>query len=223
VSTAAAALLVAGAIGACGDEDTDAAGIVTDTETDVLTDTVTDTVTDVVTDTAVVTATVTRDDDVADDEGETDVAFPANTGTDTGDLSGDPVLFTDLRIGRHKGFDRVVWEFAGGGSPGWRVGYADDPTEQGSGMAVDLPGDATLEVTITNVGLPGDVDVPRGVDFYDGPRTLAAGSTEWVTEVRPGTLFEGILQGFVGVEEEVPFRVYLLEDPTRLVLEVRGP
>lgn len=196
---------------------------VTDRDTVTLDQTVTDTVTGTATDTDRTTVTVTRDDDVSGDRGDDDGApFPANTRPDTSEASGRPVLFTDLRIGRHDGFDRVVWEFAGGGTPGWRVQYTDDPSEQGSGRPVDLPGSATLEVVITGNGLPGDVPVPTGVEYYDGAAVRAARSTELVTQVRAGGVFEGILQSFVGVSDGVPFRVYSLSNPTRVVLEVRG-
>jgi hypothetical protein len=37
------------------------------------------------------------------------------------------------------------------------------------------------------------------------------------------TTFEGTSVAFVGTTEETPFRVYLLEDPTRVVLDVVHP
>ncbi len=148
-------------------------------------------------------------------------AFPANTDIDTGTATGGPVLFTDLRVGRQAGFDRVVWEFAGDGLPGWRASYSDDPRREGSGDRVDLSGNATLAVTIMGVGLPDSVDVPPGTTEYDGAGQVASADTELVTEVIAGAWFEGYQDGFVGVDSEVPFRVYRLEDPTRIVLEVR--
>jgi hypothetical protein len=169
------------------------------------------------------TETMTANDAVDGDGDAGDEPFPADTTTDTADPRGDQVLFTDFRIGRQDGFDRVVWEFAGTGRPGWTVAYTDSPTRQGSGAPVDLPGEATLEVLISNVGIPGDVEVPEGTTPYDGPPARAAAGTEAVTEVVVGGAFEGTHDAFVGVSEEVPFRVYLLSDPSRVVLEVQGP
>jgi hypothetical protein len=169
------------------------------------------------------TATVTADDPVDGDGGGGDEPFPADTAADTADPRGDQVLFTDFRVGAQDGFDRVVWEFAGTGRPGWTVAYTDSPSRQGSGAPVDLPGEATLEVLIDNVGIPGDVDVPEGTSAYDGPPARAASGTEIVTEVVVGGAFEGTHDGFVGLTEEAPFRVYLLADPTRVVLEVQHP
>jgi hypothetical protein len=167
------------------------------------------------------TATVTSDDPVGTDGGAGDEPFPADTAADTADPRGDQVLFTGFRIGRQDGFDRVVWEFAGTGRPGWTAAYTDSPSRQGSGAPVDLPGEATLEVLISNVGIPGDVEVPEGTTPYDGPPARAAAGTEVVTEVVVGGAFEGTHDAFVGIVDEAPFRVYLLSDPTRVVLEVQ--
>jgi hypothetical protein len=143
--------------------------------------------------------------------------FPANTEPDTGEASADAlVTVTDLRIGRHEGFDRVVFEVDGTGLPGWDVRYVDEPLGQGSGLPVEVEGSAYLQVDITGVGLPDDT----GVEPYDGPNPLAVGATEVVTEAVIDSTFEGITQAFVGTTERVPFRVYLLEDPARVVLEV---
>jgi hypothetical protein len=167
------------------------------------------------------TTTVTADDPVDGDGGAGDEPFPADNSADTADPRGDQVLFTGFRIGRQDGFDRVVWEFAGTGRPGWTVAYTDAPNRQGSGAPVDLPGEATLEVLIGNVGIPGDVEVPEGTTPYDGPPARAAAGTEVVTEVVVGGAFEGTHDAFVGVTDEVPFRVYLLTNPIRVVLEVQ--
>ncbi len=38
-----------------------------------------------------------------------------------------------VRVGRHSGYDRVVWEFPGAGLPTYRVRYVDTPIADGSG------------------------------------------------------------------------------------------
>src|SRR3954468_20607317 len=69
------------------------------------------------------------------DDGSSDApAFPANTEPDSQDASADSfVTVRDIRTGRHDGFDRVVFEVAGTGTPGWDVRYVDQPSSQGSG------------------------------------------------------------------------------------------
>jgi hypothetical protein len=153
-----------------------------------------------------------------DDDGGTDAPpFPADAETDTADPSSDSlVTVTDIRVGRHDGFDRVVFEVDGTGTPGWSVQYVDDPSSQGSGEPVDVEGDAVLQVVLTGVGYPYDT----GVDEYASHDPLSAADTETVTEVVFDGTFEGQTEAFVGTAAEVPFRVYLLEGPTRVVLEV---
>jgi hypothetical protein len=79
-----------------------------------------------------------------------------------------------------------------------------------------VAGDAVLQVTITGVGYPTET----GIEEYDGPRPLPGDGTEVVTEVVWDSTFEGTSVAFVGTTEEAPFRVYLLEAPARVVLEV---
>jgi hypothetical protein len=47
--------------------------------------------------------------------------------------------------------------------------------------------------------------------------------TEVVTELAFDGTFEGTTVAFVGTTEKVPFRVYSLSGPTRVVLEVADP
>lgn len=147
--------------------------------------------------------------------------FPADTREDTEAAVGAGLVFTDLRIGRQDGFDRVVWEFAGDGEPGWLARYEATPARDGSGEPVDLPGDATLLVLIEGVTIAEFLPTPDpGITPYPGNGTAAAADTQHVTEVIAGGWFEGYQDGFVGVDSERPFRVYRLADPPRVVLEV---
>lgn len=144
--------------------------------------------------------------------------FPANTDPDTAEASsGAQVTVRDVRTGRQDGFDRVVFEVGGTGTPGWDVRYVDAPTSQASGAPVDVAGSAALQVAITGVGLPADT----GVAAFDGPNPLPGSGTRTVVEVVVDTTFEGTTTAFVGTTAQTPFRVYALSDPTRVVLEVR--
>ena len=132
------------------------------------------------------------------------------------DLGGNIGGVGVVRVGHHTGFDRVVWQFPGSGRPTYRVHYVDEPTADGSGDAVDVAGDAYLEVMITTVGIPAD-GVPR-------PRKASAASIAGtvVAEALPvyGG-FEGYGQAFVGVRDrERPFKVTVLRNPTRLVVDI---
>jgi hypothetical protein len=144
-------------------------------------------------------------------------AFPANAEPDTGEASPDAsVTVSDIRVGRQDGFDRVVFEVGGTGTPGWDVRYVDAAASQGSGKPIDVAGDAVLQVTLTGAGYPYDTGV---TEFSaDGPVTGAG--TETVTEVAFDATFEGTTNAFVGTDSKAPFRVYLLQNPTRVVLDV---
>jgi hypothetical protein len=143
--------------------------------------------------------------------------FSGDTEADVADPAApEGLTLTAVRTGRHEGFDRVVFEVDGTGTPGWDVRYVDDPCSQGSGDPIDVEGAAALQVTLTGVGLPDDTGVPE----YSGPDPLSIPETETVTEIVFDGTFEGQAVAFVGTTAQTPFRVYLLEDPGRVVVEV---
>ena len=153
-----------------------------------------------------------------EEDGATDAPpFPGDTSVDTGEPSSDAsVTVGDIRIGHHDGFDRVVFEVGGTGTPGWEVQYVDDPRSQGSGDPVEVAGEAVLQVTLTGAGYPYDT----GVEEYAGPDPLSVAGTTVVTEVAFDATYEGTTVAFIGTSAEAPFRVYLLESPARVVVEV---
>lgn len=156
-----------------------------------------------------------------DGDGGTDAPpFTADATPDTADASSDAaVTVSDIRVGRHDGFDRVVFEVGGTGTPGWDVQYVDAASSQGSGDPVDVAGDAVLQVTLTGAGYP----YSTGVEEYSASAPLTGAGTQVVTEVVFDATFEGTTVAFVGTTGQSPFRVYLLENPTRVVLEVADP
>jgi hypothetical protein len=155
--------------------------------------------------------------DTADD-GSTDVpSFPGDAEPDTAEASADArVTVSDIRVGGHDGFDRVVLEIGGEGTPGWDVRHVDQPSSQGKGDPVEVAGDAVLQVTLTGAGYPYDT----GVEEYSAAAPLSAPDADTVTEVVFDATYEGTTVAFVGTTARAPFRVYLLEAPTRVVLEV---
>jgi hypothetical protein len=155
------------------------------------------------------------------DDGATDAPpFPANTEPDTGQASADAsVTVSDIRIGRHDGYDRVVFEVGGRGTPGWDVRYVDTATSQGSGEPVDVAGNAVLQVALTGAGYPYDT----GVEEFSSSGPVTGPDTEVVTEAVFDATFEGTALTFVGTTDRTPFRVYLLQGPTRVVVEVADP
>jgi hypothetical protein len=153
------------------------------------------------------------------DDGRSDAPpFPATTDPETSDASPDAqVTVRDIRTGRHDGFDRVVLEVGGTGTPGWDVRYVDQATSQGSGDPVQVAGSAVLQVSVTGAGIPDATGVPE----FAGPDPLRGEGTKTVTEVVFDATFEGTTVAFVGTSARVPFRVYALQNPSRVVVEVR--
>lgn len=130
-------------------------------------------------------------------------------------------LLTDVRIGTHSGYERIVFEFEGTTVPGYRVGWADGPiTADGSGEVVDVKGDAALEIVMQPAS-GVDLSSSEPDITYDGPgRIPTAGRTTTITDlVRTGD-FEAVLSWAAGATERVPFRVSTLRSPTRVVIDL---
>ncbi|WP_369375247.1 hypothetical protein AB1046_11095 [Promicromonospora sp. Populi] len=148
--------------------------------------------------------------------------FSANTRPDVAEPSGEGETFlsvTNVRAATHDGYDRVVFDLDGRGSgqPGWRVEYVDEATDDGSGHAVDVSGDAILRVSLSGTATPTD----SGVEGFSGDRIEPA-DTESIDEIVYRYWFEGYTTAFLGVDDgEQPFRAFLLEDPMRVVVDVQ--
>ncbi|MDC7120952.1 hypothetical protein OMK64_05335 [Cellulomonas fimi] len=149
-------------------------------------------------------------------EAEPSEGFSPATTTATAEPSDAHVTVVDVRVGTHDGYDRVVYEVAGVGVPGYRVEYVDQAVQDGSGEPVVVAGDAVLDVWLTGTGYPDDT----GHDEFAqdvGPREGT------VVEVTRPLTFEGMTQSVIGVAgERRPFRVFVLQDPVRVVVDVQS-
>jgi hypothetical protein len=148
---------------------------------------------------------------------------PFSTAPAQGDaLSTRLALLTDVRLGRHEGFDRIVFEFLPGGRPGYRVRFVRPPIlEDASGNEVEVDGEAFLSIRLepaSGFDLSGELG-----EVYTGPTRIDGSSagTEMVEElVRTGD-FEAVLTWVAGLDERAPFRVLRLFGPPRIVVDVR--
>ena len=131
---------------------------------------------------------------------------------DYGDLSP-----TDVRIGTHAGFDRVVFEFEGTGKPGWFSGYTDSPAQPGSGFPVEFAGGTALSVAIE--GTPAPIDPAKQAKWIDlDARFPGAGV---VTEVKVAGAFEAQSVFVIGLDKQRPYSITRLENPTRVVVDIQ--
>ncbi|QBJ97834.1 hypothetical protein ERC79_19220 [Rhodococcus sp. ABRD24] len=145
-------------------------------------------------------------------------AVPTGEAAQTASASPESALtVTDIRIGSHDGFDRVVYELGGSGTPGWRTRIVTTAAQQGSGKPIEVDGEAILEVLIDGSAYPFE----SGVEPYRGQNPLAAAPGGVVLQVADAGVFEGVTQTFVGLSRaDAQYRVYTLDNPTRVVVDV---
>lgn len=146
--------------------------------------------------------------------------FPADLAPDTANASAGAFLSpVNMRFGVHDGYDRIVLDLEGTGQPGWLSRYVDVPRAEGSGEPVALEGAAYLQTTVKGVVYPTEV----GAKEYAGPQRFQPTSGGVVEEVVYGSIFEGQVDVYIGLSSQQPFRVFLLEDPTRIVIDIYHP
>ena len=132
----------------------------------------------------------------------------ASTGEDAPNLRA-------VRIGRHDGFDRIVFEFDSDGLPQWHVDYIDAPAIHcGSGQDVAVEGAALLQVRFNGANAHTEAGEPTS-----GPARRTAHMPS-VREVVRTCDFEAEVTWVVGVAGERSYRPRVLTDPARLVVDV---
>ncbi len=133
-------------------------------------------------------------------------------------------LLERVAVGRHEGYDRVVFQFRGEGLPGYRVQYMEPPLkEDGSGNPVSIDGNA-LVVLRMEPASGFDLNTGEGVLVYKGPKRIegsSSGASVVKEVVRTGD-FEAVLSWAIGLEEKVDFRVTTAADPARLIVDFRN-
>jgi hypothetical protein len=146
--------------------------------------------------------------------------FIADTSADDGGQgSGNGLGLTGVRIGHHPGFDRVVFDLGGTGTPGWRVEYTTRPRYDGSGDPVRLKGTVYLQVFLRGMGFPDDIGI---APYGDSTTRLPGTGTRGIAQIVPGGVFEGDQQAFIGLTgAKRPFRAFALANPARVVVDVR--
>jgi hypothetical protein len=167
--------------------------------------------------------------------GTTTVTVPAPTTTEPTDTLAGPgtapvvasatangtSLLDRVAVGRHAGYDRVVFGFRTQGLPGYRVEYVQPPLkEDGSGNPVNVAGNAFVVVRMEPAS-GFDVSSGEGALVYKGPKRLTGASV--VKEVVRTGDFEAVLSWAIGLEAKVPFRVTTATSPSRLIVDFKSP
>jgi len=135
----------------------------------------------------------------------------------------DTALLERVAVGRHEGYDRVVFQFTNA-LPGYKVEYVQPPLkEDGSGNPVQIKGNAFVVVRMEPAS-GFDLNTGEGVMVYKGPKRIdgsAAGTSVVQEVVRTGD-FEAVLTWAIGLSDKVDFRVGTATSPARLIVDFRN-
>ena len=126
-------------------------------------------------------------------------------------------IITDVRVGTHADYDRVVFEFTDG-LPEITLDPATPPfTHDASGLPIDVTGASFLRLTMRG----GTKQTLEGTSAYDGPADFDPGFETLVDLVEGGD-FEAQSTWYLGLSREACVRVIRLTDDgaPRLVIDV---
>lgn len=127
----------------------------------------------------------------------------------------DRAQITDVRVGEHDGYDRVVFEFTGG-IPQTLIEAVLPPFFQdGSGLPLDVSGTAFLKVTMRDASRVS----PDGVVTYAGPTEFEPDFPQLVHLIEGGD-FEAVSTWYIGLNGGGCTRVLTLAGPSRLVIDI---
>lgn len=133
-----------------------------------------------------------------------DACFPKQGGTSS------RATITDVRVGSHTGYDRLVIEFAGG-MPAYKLVPQDPSSFVGpfSGLPVSVAGNAGIHLFIYNMDIPPSYQ--HGANQRPGYRELV--------QVVVMAVFEGQADIAIGLDRPVCPQVSIFSSPTRLVID----
>jgi hypothetical protein len=147
----------------------------------------------------------------------------ATTPVEAAATGSDTALLERIAVGRHEGYDRVVFQFQNG-LPGYKVQYVQPPLkEDGSGKPVSVKGNAVVVVRMEPAS-GFDLNTGEGVLVYKGAKRIdgsSAGTSVVQELVRTGD-FEAVLSWAIGLSDKVDFRVTTATSPDRLIVDFRN-
>lgn len=127
----------------------------------------------------------------------------------------DRAQITDVRVGTHDGYDRVVFEFDSGLPDAVIKGVLPPFYADGSGFEIEVTGSAFLEVSLHDASRVS----PDGVTTYDGPTSFQP-EFDRLVHLLEGGDFEAVSTWYLGLDGGSCFRVLTLSDPSRLVIDI---
>ncbi len=135
----------------------------------------------------------------------------------------DPVaLISDVRVGAHDAYDRVVVEFLGSGTPRLRLERVSPPfVKDPSGLPLTVTGTSFVRILLFAASGAGYA-TPTGQPSYTGTSAFTPGYVRLTSLVQAGD-FEGITTWYAGFTGPMCYQVSELSSPARLVIDVRAP
>ena len=118
-----------------------------------------------------------------------------------------------IRAAHHPTFDRVVFDFRGGLPSSRQVRYVDRLIGDASGLPVPIAGQAVLQVTFSLA------DAHDDAGRVTAPGRVAFPLPNVMSVVRSGD-FEAVLTHGIGLAKRQAFRVFTLQNPPRVVVDV---
>jgi hypothetical protein len=124
-------------------------------------------------------------------------------------------LLVAVRVGSHRTFDRVVWEFRGGVPTTRVIRYVRELRADGSGEPVRIAGSAILELTMFQANAHDE-----NTGQSTAPGRVVAGLGNVIEVVQSGD-FEATVSYGVGLARRQAYTLRTLRNPSRVVLDVR--
>jgi hypothetical protein len=142
----------------------------------------------------------------------------SNAGATRAQAVNGPAPLVAVRVGRHPGFDRIVFEFAGPTLPTVTTTSVSPPLALApSDLPVQVVGSAFVQITMN--GASG-TDL-TGTNTYVGPDRLTAGGANLIELVRTQD-FEGVLTWVAGLRTNGQVTVSQVQDPARIVVDIQA-
>ncbi|HZI20268.1 MAG TPA: hypothetical protein VEY09_16930 [Pyrinomonadaceae bacterium] len=130
--------------------------------------------------------------------------------------AGGVAVLREVRSASHTTFDRVVFEFDGRALPGYRVDYVDRPVRQcGSGRPVRVAGDGWLLVRLEPAKAHTEAGRPTVRDRDRRPGLPNLKELKLICD------FEAQVEWVLGLGSPNRYRVLELQNPARLVIDVK--
>jgi hypothetical protein len=129
-----------------------------------------------------------------------------------------PLVVSDIRLGTHDGYDRIVFEYVADGTPYLDIEQDTPPfVKDPSGLPLEVAGDTFFRVTFTGAT---KYDTETGEQPYTGPVDFEPGYEQIAQFVEAGD-FEATHSWYLGTNGSTCLRAFYLTDPARMIIDVQ--